>query len=433
MADPMQKYADKTVEKLGRKIDRTYRQAAREINRKMKSFWDSHKAIDEKMRRDVREGRITEQDYRDWLRNQVFIGDRWQSKLDQMTRTYMEADKEARKMVGETDRDVFVHAANWQAGSTSRAVNGAVSFDMYDRKTVDRLIRDNPKMLPEWKINEKKDYIWNEKRVRNAVTQGIMQGESVYDIGKRLTNELTASNASKMDMFARTAVTGAQNAGRIERLHEAEKMGIKVRKKWLSAHDDRVRDTHAALDGQEVDVDKPFTIDGMTIDYPGDPTAPPELVYNCRCTMIYVYPEYQKNEPQAKDKNANSTDKISSNNTQKESKSGFKSDEKDDIISFEEPIFSVSGSQFGKKVAKHAEDFGLDASSTEDRQKIRDIMQDIFDNADEVCTGEWRGQKDPVRFYIKGDDVVLTKQDGSFITILKGGVNNARVKKARGR
>ena len=136
-------------------------------------------------------------------------------------------------------------------------------------------------MLPEWKIDQPKDYKWNEKRVRNAVAQGIIQGESVEEVGDRLTGELATSNATKMDMFARTAINGAQNAGRMDRLHEAEEMGIEVRKKWLATLDQRTRDTHQALDGQEQPIDEPFVVDGMKIDYPGDPLAPPELVYNC--------------------------------------------------------------------------------------------------------------------------------------------------------
>ena len=47
-------------------------------------------------------------------------------------------------------------------------------------------------------------------------------------------------------------------------------------------------------------------------------------------------------------------------------------------------------------------------------------------------TGEWRGQAEPVTFHIKGSDVVVTKRDNEFVTVLKGGVENARVKKARG-
>ncbi len=107
-------------------------------------------------------------------------------------------------------------------------------------------------------------------------------------------NDLATSIARKMDNFARTAVTGAQNAGRIDRMHQAQEMGIRVRKKWLAAHDDRVRDSHAELDGTVVDVDEDFvTINGNHIAFPGDPSAPPEEVYNCRCTLVYVYPDFE--------------------------------------------------------------------------------------------------------------------------------------------
>lgn len=290
MADYMQRYSDRQMDQLERRIGRVYAQAAREIQRKFDDFKRQHEAIDRQMQADLAAGKITDQDYRNWLRNQVFTGDRWRARQAEITRIYQNADREARRMVGETDKDIFAEAANRQAYETERDVLGAVSFDLYDRSTVDRLVRDNPQMLPEWKINEPKDYKWNYQRVNNAVTQGIVQGESVYDIGKRLTRELSASNASHMDMFARTAVTGAQNAGRVERMREAdERFGLKAKKMWVTAHDGRVRDTHDELDGQTVGYDDTFTLlDGRTISYPGDPTADADLVYNCRCTLIYV-------------------------------------------------------------------------------------------------------------------------------------------------
>ena len=293
LADYAQRYADAQADKLSGKIAKTYARAAKEIKGKMDSFWAAHKVKSDKMLKDVADGKITKQDYQNWLRNQVFQGDRWKHKLDDMTQAYMNADKKAREMLGDTAKNVFMEAGNYQAYQTGIDVNGAVSFDMYDRKTVDKLIRDDPQLLPEWRINEPKDYQWNYERVNNAVTQGILQGESVYDIGKRLTNDLSARNASKMDMFARTAVTGAQNAGRIERLHEAQDMGIKVKKRWLAIKDKKTRDAHGKLDGVEKDIDEPFHNEFGDIDYPGDPTADPANTYNCRCTLIYVYPEYK--------------------------------------------------------------------------------------------------------------------------------------------
>ena len=66
----------------------------------------------------------------------------------------------------------------------------------------------------------------------------------------------------------------------------AEKMGIKVRKEWLATIDGRTRHSHAMLDGQTVDIDKPFKVDGEEIMFPGDTSATGYLVYNCRCTVI---------------------------------------------------------------------------------------------------------------------------------------------------
>lgn len=88
--------------------------------------------------------------------------------------------------------------------------------------------------------------------------------------------------------------------------------------------------------------------------------------------------------------------------------------------------------QFGKKVGKHAQDYGLDPSKTEDRNTMRNVIDRILLAPDEIVEGSWRGQNGTVRFFIKGNDVVVVNGD-KFVTILKDGVNNARVKDARER
>lgn len=90
-----------------------------------------------------------------------------------------------------------------------------------------------------------------------------------------------------------------------------------------------------------------------------------------------------------------------------------------------------SPKQFGKKIGKHAQDWGLDASDEEDRSKMLDIIDEICANATEIRIGEWRGQPGEVLFIIKDDDVVITTTENEFITILKGGISNERVKNAR--
>lgn len=296
MPDWVEKFTDAQADKLEKKIKKVYSDAAIDVGRKIDSFLDAHKVKAARKYQQLQAGEITKAEYESWMKGQVFQGERWKAKLKEITNSYVHADERAREMLGGIQKDVFLESANrtayemWRDG---RNIFGGVDFDIYDRKTVDKLIKDNPKMLPEWEINEKKDYVWNESRVQNAITQGIIQGESVSDVGRRLTVDLSASNAAKMDMFVRTALNGAQNAGRIERMREAEEMGIEVKKQWLATLDNRTRDTHRELDGKEAKIDEPFIVDGDEIDYPGDPSAPPELVYNCRCTLKYIYPKYK--------------------------------------------------------------------------------------------------------------------------------------------
>ena len=99
------------------------------------------------------------------------------------------------------------------------------------------------------------------------------------DLQKRIT---TMSRDSAI-RTARTAVTGAQNAGRMDSYAAAEKMGIKLKKEWLATLDARTRHSHAMLDGEQVAQDKKFS-NGCR--FPGDPQGPPWEIYNCRCTLI---------------------------------------------------------------------------------------------------------------------------------------------------
>lgn len=65
----------------------------------------------------------------------------------------------------------------------------------------------------------------------------------------------------------------------------ASDMGIKLRKKWLATRDERTRDSHASINGEVVDWDKPFS-NGLM--FPGDPSGPAAEVYNCRCALVAV-------------------------------------------------------------------------------------------------------------------------------------------------
>jgi len=56
-------------------------------------------------------------------------------------------------------------------------------------------------------------------------------------------------------------------------------------KRWVTMHDNAVRETHVLADGQTVRIGAPFDVGGYDLRFPGDPVGPPEIWINCRCVM----------------------------------------------------------------------------------------------------------------------------------------------------
>ena len=155
-------------------------------------------------------------------------------------------------------------------------------WTMRSEHTIRNLIRDS---LPEKELNYPKDMLWNRRQINSAVLQGILQGESILKMAKRLL-PIVDNNKTSAIRTARTMVTAAENRGRLDRYLEYESEGIVANKVWIATSDNRVRDWHLSMDGQEVPVKEPF-IDGHgeELMYPGDPSGSAQTVYNCRCTM----------------------------------------------------------------------------------------------------------------------------------------------------
>lgn len=82
--------------------------------------------------------------------------------------------------------------------------------------------------------------------------------------------------------LARWLSTAAVNAATVFAT-EANKDEV-LGKEWVSMHDDDVRDTHQEADGQVVPVFDKFRVNGVLVDYPGQPVGEPALWINCRCT-----------------------------------------------------------------------------------------------------------------------------------------------------
>lgn len=277
------------------KTKHIYAEAERDIRKKLDDFLARFKAEDERRKKLVDAGEMQKAEYDSWRRGQVFRGKRWQALRDEIVDQIYGSNKTAARIMNDERRSVFIQNANRMAYELEKKTRGAVSFELYDSATVTRLMKKDRKLLPYAEIKKMKDGKYNRKKVNNALTQSIIQGESMDKLAGRIAEAVSRKNDSLMYSFARTMMTGAQNAGRLEAMREARDMGIKLKKRWLATLDSRTRDTHRDLDGVSVDVDKPFIIDGREIMFPGDPNADADLVANCRCTLIYDYEDYHAN------------------------------------------------------------------------------------------------------------------------------------------
>lgn len=328
MADYGTRATDEALVAMEKRIRSVYTEAQKDIEAKTKDFWERHKVKDAKYRQQVKDGKITKEDYQAWLRGQVFQGKQWDAKLQQVQSTLAQANKDALEILNGGRIQVFATNSNWSAYQMEHEAGINFGFDIYDADAVTRLLRDDPSLLPAKKLSVPKDKIWNKGNINRQISQGIIQGESLDKIAQRLAN-VTGTNKKAMMTNARTMMTGAQNAGRQESYQRAQKMGIKLQKEWLATLDGHTRATHAELDGQAVDVDKPFKVGGYTIAYPGDPHARPELVYGCRCTTVAKLLDYPTKNAQRYD---NVTGKPIKDMTYKEwtrMKSGTSDAEKD--------------------------------------------------------------------------------------------------------
>lgn len=284
------KLTDKELAKLERRIATLYREAGKELQATIDAYFEQFKKRDEEMKAligTVQNGKEwTEADYKQWRLNQIGRGERYQAMRDKVAHRVTDANAVAVSYTNDATPGIYSLNRNYSA-YTIEQVAGNVGFDLWDEQTVKRLIVEQPDLMPYYPpkraLKRGIDLEYGKKQITASVTSSILQGKSIKHMADDLQKRITTMSRDSAIRTARTAVTGAQNAGRMDSYAAAEKMGIKLKKRWVATLDSITRHTHAMLDGEQVAQDKKFS-NGCR--FPGDPQGPPWEIYNCRCTLI---------------------------------------------------------------------------------------------------------------------------------------------------
>ena len=289
MSDQAHTRTDRELQELEKRIAKVYQEARDDVADQIKAYFQRFQARDTAMQKRLAAGEITEEYYKQWRLNQIGRGRRFEDLRDKLAERFTDAYETAVAYVNDKTPGIYSLNRNYAAYTIEKEV-GDVGFTLWDEQTVRRLIVEEPDVMPyyppERAVRRGIDLAYGKSQITKNVTSSILQGLTVKQMADNLQERIATMSRVSAVRAARTAVTAAENAGRMDSYHAAEKMGIKLRKRWLSTLDGRTRHAHAILDGQTVDVDKPFKVDGREIRFPGDPQAAPYLVYNCRCSLV---------------------------------------------------------------------------------------------------------------------------------------------------
>lgn len=279
------KQSEKLLNQLEADIHREYAQASKEMAEKVEKYFAKFQSEDEKQKALYEEGKITKKEYTEWRQRKMLVGKNYTNMRDTLAKDLSNTDAIAMSYVRGKAIDTYALNMNYGTYNIEHEARVDTSFTLYNHDAVERMIKRNPAMLPIPKPDKMLDYKWNKQHIQSAITQGILQGKAIPDIAKNL-QRVTGMDERAAIRNARTAMTGAQNGGRLESMERAKEHGVDVKKAWMATLDDRTRDSHVELDGEEREIDEEFS-NGLM--FPGDAEGEPAEVYNCRCRMVHVY------------------------------------------------------------------------------------------------------------------------------------------------
>lgn len=291
---------EKELAALEERINKYYNKAYVGLTETIQSFFAEFKEQDEEKRKLVEKGELSEKAYKQWRLDTIQKGDYYKAMQNKVAERMTSANEVAMSYVNDATPNIYSLNRNYEAYNIEKSY-GDIGFTMWDEATVRKMIVEEPDVMPyyppERAVQRGIDLAYGKRQISANVTSSIIQGKSIQRIADDLQKSIVNMNRTSAIRAARTSCTAAQNAGRQDSFEYASKMGINVRKMWVATKDGRTRHEHGMADGQVVGYDEPFVVGGYEMMFPGDPSAPAHLVYNCRCRMRTVEKEGIEAEP----------------------------------------------------------------------------------------------------------------------------------------
>jgi len=297
--DFMSRNMDERLDELEERLTALYANASNDVRSEFTDFMNENSEMNERMRSRLTEGEITQEQYDIWVNNNIIQTSRYQATINSMTEVLVNTDTAAMAIVNGELPYVVAESYNFGqfVGSVISEHTGISigTFQVYNARSVQALIRDNPNLLPSSRVDIPEDRRWNQERINREITHSLLRGESIPKVADRLQG-VTNMDRNSAIRNARTSMTGAENLGRNESVQYMRDHGIDMIKEWSATLDNRTRETHMMLNGTRADENGLFGVGilNIPIEYPADPRGDPSEIYNCRCRLNIVPKEYSR-------------------------------------------------------------------------------------------------------------------------------------------
>lgn len=231
--DYAHRMTDAELAQLERRISAIYQQAADELSDTVNAYFEQFEKRDAAMKEKLDAGEITDQQYKQWRLAQIGRGKRFTALRDKVAERYTYANATAVAYVNDATPGIYSLNRNYAAYKIEQ-VSDKADFTLWDEQTVKRLIDEQPDLMPYYQpkraLQRGIDLKYGKQQITASVTSSILQGKGIGKIADDLQSRMRDMSRASAIRTARTAVTAAENAGRLDTYRSAQDMGIKLKK-----------------------------------------------------------------------------------------------------------------------------------------------------------------------------------------------------------
>jgi hypothetical protein len=284
MADKAHILTDKKLEEMERRLSAIYSISHKKIQAKMLEFAKSIDGKASELLKAIKqaetetEAKVAKNAYLQYFKKEVVKSKAFKDLSAEIAIDLFKTNTDTSAYINSQTPEIYALNYNWINEQLAKDIPDFVAQEITAKEA------DEYGDLTKQTVSKAKDTKWNESNIKKSVIVGaslFLGANAIMKRSAKLTVEKNRNSSYRqnIDMGG-----DAETKARYDGLLRSEAMGNKHTKIWRTAGDNRVRDSHAAIDGEEVDINALFS---NGLERPKDPNGRPEEVYNCRCTILW--------------------------------------------------------------------------------------------------------------------------------------------------